>query len=92
MLVKLLMLYYLFFSVISAMMHIVDKRQATRARRRIREQTLHSIELLGGWPGAILITRAIHHKVAKRSYMWTLYAIAAAHLLGWSLLTWLATR
>tara|TARA_A100001391_G_scaffold185959_1_gene154863 strand:- start:700 stop:855 length:156 start_codon:yes stop_codon:yes gene_type:complete len=50
------------------------------------------MELVGGWPGAILTTRMIHHKTSKRSYMWTLYAIAALHALFWSLIFWFATR
>jgi uncharacterized membrane protein YsdA (DUF1294 family) len=92
MIVKVILIYYLIFSAVSALMHLVDKQRAINNRRRIPEKTLHSMELIGGWPGAILITRAIRHKTSKPRYMWTLYAIATLHVLGWMLLLYLGTR
>jgi uncharacterized membrane protein YsdA (DUF1294 family) len=92
MLWKVFFFYYLGLSVLSAMMHIYDKHQAVRGAWRIKEKTLHSFEILGGWPGAILVTRAINHKVAKPRYIWTLYSFAVLHLLGWIGLSWLVTR
>ena len=41
-------------SVITALVYVVDKRKAVQGRERISERTLHSFELLGGWPGALL--------------------------------------
>jgi len=79
-------------SLVSVAMHIWDKHQAVRGGWRVKEKTLHSIELIGGWPGAILITRSINHKVAKPRYMWTLYSYAALHALGWFALLWIATH
>ncbi|MEZ6162882.1 MAG: DUF1294 domain-containing protein [Phycisphaerales bacterium] len=92
MIIKFILIYYLLFSVVSALMHLVDKHRAANSRRRIPEKTLHSMELVGGWPGAILMTRAIKHKTSKPQYMWKLYAIAALHVLGWMLLLYFATR
>tara|TARA_E500000318_G_scaffold14854_6_gene15121 strand:+ start:154972 stop:155253 length:282 start_codon:yes stop_codon:yes gene_type:complete len=92
MLIKLLLAHYVVMSLVSAAMHAADKRRAIRGKRRVPERSLHSMELVGGWPGAILTTRMIHHKTSKRSYMWTLYAIAALHALFWSLIFWFATR
>lgn len=92
MLWKLCILYYGALSVVSALMLAVDKRQALRGRRRVREKTLHSIELLGGWPGAILATRTLDHKRRKPKYMRVLYAYALLHVLGWFALMWIATR
>lgn len=92
MLLKLALIYYLALSLVSAAMHAADKRQAIKGRRRIREKTLHSIELIGGWPGALLATRAFNHKLSKPRYMWTLYALAALHALFWFALLWIATR
>lgn len=40
----------------------------SRARPRIAERTLHGIELLGGWPGALLAREALRHKSWKPSY------------------------
>ncbi len=92
MLVKVILLYYLILSAVSALMHLVDKHRASNQRERIPERTLHSIELAGGWPGALLVTRIIRHKTSKPRYMWTLYAIALLHVLGWMTLFWVATR
>lgn len=92
MLIKIVLVHYLILSLVSAAMHWVDKRRASRGRRRIPERSLHSIELVGGWPGAVLMTRAIGHKTAKARYMWTLYAIGLGHVAGWMLLLWFGTR
>lgn len=92
MLIKALLIYYALFSIVSATMHIADKRRAVRGRERIPERSLHSMELIGGWPGAIFITRMIRHKTSKPSYMWVLYGIAGTHIIGWSVLFWAATR
>lgn len=92
MLYKVFFIYYLILSVLCAAMHLWDKRQAVRSRWRVKEKTLHSFELLGGWPGAILITRMINHKVSKPRYMWTLYSIAGLHAIGWFVLMWVATH
>ena len=92
MLIKILLVHYALLSIVSACMHAVDKRRAIKDRRRIPEKSLHSMELIGGWPGALMMTRMINHKVSKRSYMWTLYAIVALHVVGWMVLLWWGTR
>ncbi len=89
---KILFVYYLTLSLITTGMHMWDKKQAVRGRWRVKEKTLHSFEFLGGWPGALFITRTIRHKVQKPKYMWTLYSIAAVHVIGWFGLMWVATK
>lgn len=89
---KVFFFYYLALSFISAIMHCWDKLQAVRGGWRVKERSLHSFEALGGWPGAILITRAINHKVQKPKYMWTLYGISAGHAVVWMVLMWFATK
>lgn len=92
MLIKIVLIHYLVMSLVSGLMHVADKRRAVRGRRRIPERSLHSMELVGGWPGAILMTRWLRHKTAKARYMWTLYAIGAGHVVGWLLLLWFGSR
>lgn len=92
MLIKILLLHYAIMSIVCAIMHAADKRRAIKHRRRIPERSLHSMELVGGWPGAIMMTRLIRHKTSKPSYMWTLYGIAALHIVGIMLLMWWGTR
>lgn len=47
---------------------VMDKRKAQTGRWRTPEATLHTLELLGGWPGSFLAQRQFRHKVSKVSY------------------------
>lgn len=61
-------------------------RQNARRPFRLAEQTLHFIELMGGWPGAYVAQRAFKHKWRKREYMrvyWCIVALHAAAWIGW---------
>lgn len=55
-------------SLITFLAYGWDKRCATRASRRIPEQSLHFLALLGGWPGALLGQRQFRHKTQKFSF------------------------
>ena len=46
----------------------VDKRAAMRGDWRVPEADLHTLEFLGGWPGAFVAQKVFHHKSKKRSY------------------------
>jgi uncharacterized membrane protein YsdA (DUF1294 family) len=37
-------------------------------QRKIPENTLHLWSLIGGWPGAALAEKLVHHKSRKRSF------------------------
>src|SRR6185295_11607918 len=41
---------YATMSLITLTAYAIDKRRAIRGQRRIKEKTLHLIELAGGWP------------------------------------------
>ncbi len=47
----------------------VDKRRAAKGERRIRESTLHALEVAFGWPGAFLGMLVFRHKVKKVRYL-----------------------
>jgi uncharacterized membrane protein YsdA (DUF1294 family) len=55
-------------SVIAFVAHGHDKRAARLGRRRTPERTLHLLELIGGWPGALLAMKVFRHKTRKASY------------------------
>ena len=67
-------------SLVGALMIAYDKRQARLGRWRTPEATLHTIELLGGFPGTILARRAFKHKSRKLSYRIVAALMAVAHL------------
>ena len=69
-----------------------DKRCAVRAKRRVPERTLHTLELLGGWPGALAGQRWLRHKSEKLSYRIVLWAIVALHLAGWGAFAYFSAR
>lgn len=72
-------------SLVTALCYAWDKYKASGVRRRTRETTLHLLELLGGWPGALLAQRILRHKNRKFSYQRTFWAIVILHLGVWIL-------
>ncbi len=57
-----------------------DKRQAVLGRRRVPEQTLHLIDLAGGWPGGLLGQRYFRHKTKKLSFQIRFWLAVALHV------------
>ena len=70
----------------------VAKSRAKRAERRVPERTLHLLELLGGWPGALAGQRWLRHKSEKLSYRIVLGTIAVLHLAGWGAFVYYSGR
>ena len=75
-------------SFVTFVVYGIDKRRAIRGRRRVPERTLHLLELLGGWPGAILGQALFRHKRRKLSYMAVFAMIVAVHVAGWAFYFW----
>lgn len=48
--------------------YFVDKRAAIRHAWRVPENTLHVLEFLGGWLGALLAQKIFRHKTSKKSF------------------------
>ncbi|QDW66861.1 DUF1294 domain-containing protein [Luteimonas granuli] len=59
---------YLALSVVSYLMYRSDKVAAQRNAQRTPEASLHLMDLLGGWPGALIAQQQFRHKTAKRSF------------------------
>jgi uncharacterized membrane protein YsdA (DUF1294 family) len=55
-------------------------RAGTGGRDRVPERTLHILELLGGWPGAIAAMAILRHKNRKGRYWLVTALIAAVHI------------
>ncbi len=66
----------------------LDKRAASRGTRRIRERSLHLLELIGGWPGSLLGQSIFKHKRAKLAYVAVFWLIVALHVAAWIYALW----
>lgn len=64
----------------------LDKSAARTSRSRTPENTLHVLELLGGWPGALIAQGIFRHKTRKLSYQVTFWLVVAVNL---GVLAWL---
>ena len=78
---------YLLMSGLTFMAYFIDKLRARAGEWRVPENTLHILELLGGWPGAILAQKYIRHKNRDTSYQMVFQAIVGMHL--FVLLLWI---
>ena len=81
---RLVLAAYVLMSAVAFGVYWIDKRRAVRGEWRIAELTLHSVELLGGWPGAWIAQRVLHHKGNKTHYMVVFWAIGGIHALVWA--------
>lgn len=57
-----------------------DKRSAAKGSRRVPEQTLQVLALLGGWPGAWLGQRYFRHKTKKLSFLIVFWCVVVLHI------------
>lgn len=74
---------YLFMSLVCFILFFIDKKRSETNGWRIREYYLHLVELLGGWPGALLGQKFIRHKTKKISYRIILWLIILVHAAIW---------
>lgn len=86
----LILLAYAVVSIITFCVYGLDKRAAVRGRWRTPEATLHLLELLGGFPGAMVAQRVFRHKRAKVSYLVVFWLIVLLHAAAW--ITWGVTH
>lgn len=56
-----------------------DKHRAQQGEWRVSEANLHLLELLGGWPAALLAQRRLRHKCSKGSYQFMFWLIVLGH-------------
>lgn len=75
---------YVVFSFLAFALYGSDKSAAINERWRTPESALHLLDLLGGWPGALVAQTFFRHKYRKLSFQlkfWTIVIINIA-LLG----------
>jgi uncharacterized membrane protein YsdA (DUF1294 family) len=76
-------------SVVTYLVYRSDKSAAREGRWRTKESTLLLLGLLGGWPGAVLAQKVLHHKSRKTSFQVAFWGTVAMNViaLSWLLLT-----
>lgn len=60
--------WYAAWSLVAFTGYGLDKAAAKRGASRVSEQTLHLVDVVGGWPGAIVAQQVFRHKTRKRSF------------------------
>lgn len=71
---------YAVMSLITYAIYWRDKSKAQSGARRTPEATLHWLELLGGWPGALVAQWQIGHKNRKAAYQIAFWFIVLLHI------------
>jgi len=66
---------YLVMSLLAFASYAQDKAAAQSHRRRTSEATLHTLALLGGWPGALVAQAALRHKTRKQPFRTIFFVI-----------------
>lgn len=77
--------WYLVLSAITYVAYGADKSAARAGRWRTPETALHLLEVVGGWPGALLAQRRFRHKTRKVSYQivfWICVVVNLGAVLG----------
>jgi len=74
---------YLVMSLVTLIAYGWDKRQAGRDGWRVRERTLHLLELFCGWPGALVARTMFKHKRRKLGFSLVTGLIILLHLAIW---------
>lgn len=70
-------------SLLAFLLYLHDKRSALRGGWRTPESRLHLVELLGGWPGALIAQQWLRHKTRKWSFQLVFWLIVIAHQVAW---------
>ena len=76
---------YLAVSAFTFLVYTKDKWAARTRRWRTQESTLHTLALIGGWPGALLAQQVLRHKSRKNAFQfmfWTTVVLNCAAF-GW---------
>jgi len=68
------LIFYCFFSVLTFFVYWWDKVKSKIKEWRTPENTLHFLAFIGGWPGALIAQRVLHHKSRKKSFLICFYA------------------
>jgi uncharacterized membrane protein YsdA (DUF1294 family) len=69
-------------NVVCALVYAIDKSAAKAGRWRVSESTLHTLSLIGGWPGTLVAQQVLRHKSNKASFRSAFWVTVAANVAG----------
>jgi len=69
-------------SVVCALVYAIDKSAAKAGRWRVQESTLHTLSLVGEWPGALVAQQVLRHKSSKATFRAAFWATVVANVAG----------
>lgn len=75
-----IMVLYVVMGAVSFAMYYKDKLSAQTGKWRTPENTLHLIDLLGGWVGATFAHKLLNHKATKPTFRSVFYATVIIHV------------
>ena len=78
---------YIGTSLLCVLIYAVDKSAAALGRWRVSESALLLLGLAGGWPGALIAQRLLHHKTKKRSFQSAFAGSIIVNILAFVILT-----
>ena len=70
-----LCVHFIFINIYTFLAYWKDKRAAINGQWRIPERDLHWLELLGGWSGALIGQKLLHHKNRKQTYQMVFWLV-----------------
>ena len=73
---------YLAMSVVAFAAYGLDKAAAGRGAQRVSEQTLITLGLVCGWPGALVAQQLFRHKTRKRSFRRAFWGTVGVNILA----------
>ena len=79
---------YLAASAFTFLVYAKDKWAARTDRWRTKESTLHTLALIGGWPGALIAQQTMRHKSRKDAFQFAFWATVVLNCAGFG---WLFT-
>lgn len=76
---------YLAASAFTFLVYAKDKWAARAYRWRTKESTLHTLALIGGWPGALIAQQVLRHKSRKNAFQFMFWATVVLNCVafGW---------
>jgi uncharacterized membrane protein YsdA (DUF1294 family) len=74
-------------SILTFLAYTIDKSAVQNSRWRTQESTLHLFGMVGGWPGVLLLQKALSHNSKKERFQIVFLAtvIINCFTLGWLL-------